>query len=317
MAINPATFDMNLLRVLDALMRDGNVTVAADRLGLSQSAVSNALARLRRLTGDPLFIRTRTGMQATSYVAKLAHPLQDGLALIQRALSELATFDPKTSDRSFHLLLSDVGEVVVLPALVERLSHVAPAVRLCIRALEQDTYQDKLEAGGADLAIGLMTPRPNYRSRHLFSSSDGIAFRAGHPLLDPAQGGVLTLTNYLAASHVALERTGRSVAPVDRALAKSGLRRTIELSVPRFVGMPHILRRTDLVATAPQELIKAWDALDGIRIAALPFETTPTRIQLVWHARQDSDPGQRWLRELLADMFALRRPSESRQPRRR
>src|SRR5882672_592293 len=154
--VNVADLDLNLLRAFDAVLRDGSVTAAAERLGLSQPAMSNALARLRRLLGDPLFMRTASGMRPTPFAQQLAAPVQQALDLIRASFSQQAGFDPGTSDRIFRLQLTDVGEIAFLPPLLERLQRDAPRVRIETQHLPQDEVSDALASGDVDVAVGFL-----------------------------------------------------------------------------------------------------------------------------------------------------------------
>src|SRR6185295_9310517 len=152
--VNVADLDLNLLRVFDAVLQERSVTAAAARLGLTQPAVSNALARLRRLFDDVLFVRTPAGMDATPFARELGEPVRQALALLESALAHGPGFDPATSTRAFRFYMSDIGQVEFLPPLVERVQRTAPGVRLEAPALEVDDIGDALAAGALDIAVG-------------------------------------------------------------------------------------------------------------------------------------------------------------------
>src|SRR5688500_11492781 len=154
--MNVQDVDLNLLRVFDAVLREKGVTPAALRLGLTQPAVSNALARLRKLFGDPLFVRTPGGVDATPFARELAEPVRQALALLESALAHGPGFDPATATRAFRFYMSDLGQIEFLPPLVERVQRDAPGVRLEAVALEIEDIADALAAGGLDLAVGFL-----------------------------------------------------------------------------------------------------------------------------------------------------------------
>src|SRR5688572_4950100 len=194
--MNVRDLDLNLLRVFDAVLSERGVTPAATRLGLTQPAVSNALARLRALFGDALFVRTAAGMDATPFARGVAEPVRQALALLESALAHGPGFDPATSTRAFRFYMSDLGQVEFLPPLVERVQRGAPGVRLEAVALEVEDIADALAAGALDLAIGFLPglSAPVGR-RALFRDPYLCLMRADHPI------AALTKKKFLEASH--------------------------------------------------------------------------------------------------------------------
>src|SRR5258706_10839679 len=183
--MNVQDVDLNLLRVFDAVLHEGGVTPAAARLGLTQPGVSNALARLRKLFGDPLFVRTPSGMDATPFARELAEPVRQALALLESALAHGPGFDPATSTRAFRFYMSDLGQIEFLPPLVERAQRVAPGVRLEAVALEVEDIGDALGAGALDLAVGFLPGLgPPVRRQPLFRDPYVCLMRAGHSAAD-------------------------------------------------------------------------------------------------------------------------------------
>src|SRR6478672_10141890 len=180
--MNVQNVDLNLLRVFDAVLSERGVTPAAARLGLTQPAVSNALARLRALFGDPLFLRTPGGMDATPFARELAGPVRQALALLESALAHGPGFDPATSARAFRFYMSDLGQIEFLPPLIERVQREAPGVRLEAVALEVESIGDALAAGGLDLAVGFLPGLgPPVRRQPLFRDPYVCLMRADHP----------------------------------------------------------------------------------------------------------------------------------------
>ena len=291
--------DLNLLRVMRAVDQDGSVTRAAQRLGLSQPAVSNAIARLRRALGDPLFVRSSHGMEATPRARRVLDALDAAMGLIRQGLRDGAGFDPASAEESFNLLLSDLGEIVYLPRLMAHIQAHAPRVALQVRQFSSGGYAEALEAGLADLAVGyLSNPRSSLRSRKLFSVRFRCIVRAGHPVLD----GPLTLDRYAALSHIAVSRRGGREAMVTTALAALGIERRIALVVPHFFATPAVVAATDLAVTVPANLAQLYEGR-GIVSLDLPFAVPAVELALYWHERMHEDPANRWLRTAFVDLF--------------
>lgn len=308
---NRNTFDLNLLRIFDALVREGTVTAAADRLGLSQPAVSNALNRLRLLLGDPLFVRTRHGMEPTAFALRLCSPVQDGLAQIQSGLSQVVTFDPATSDRTFTALMNDVGAASFLPAVTKGLLRVAPHVNLHVRELDHADYEDALDSGTADLAIGRVMLSETFRSEFLLKSTYVAVLRPDHPALTRKRGvrPFLTLDSYMAADQVAVSPRGATSNPVERAILKMHLNCRIMLNVPHATSLYNIIPGTDLIATVPDRCVEFLCRDKRLTWAELPIRIEPNMVYQWWHKRHDHDAGHRWLRDFMSDAIRDRLPA--------
>ena len=299
--MNVGDLDLNLLRAFDAVLRDGSVTAAGDRLGLSQPAMSNALSRLRRLLDDPLFVRTPSGMRPTPFAQRLAAPVRQALDLIQTALAQQAAFDPRTSQRSFRLQLSDVGEIVFLPALLERLEREAPRVRVETGQLPQDEVSDALAAGEIDLAVGFLPElSAGVVSKRLFRDRYVCLVRADHPRI----GSRITLAQFLAASHLLVSARGSAHEIVEQTLRNKGLARRIALRVPHFTVVPMILARTDHMVIVPEGLMRAIARFGRFKSLKPPVDIPALDVKVHWHERFDQDPGIAWLRDVLLDLYA-------------
>ena len=245
--MNVRDIDLNLLRVFDAVLHERGVTAAAGRLGLTQPAVSNALARLRAQFGDPLFVRTAGSMDATPFARELAEPVRQALALLESALAHGPGFDPATATRAFRFYMSDVGQIEFLPPLVERVQREAPGVRLEAVALEVDDIADALAAGALDVAIGFLPGlAAPVRRQPVFKDPYLCLMRADHQIRS------LTKKNFLNASHALVTyRGGHRV--VEEALERAGLARKVALRVPHFTVVPMILEKSDLILTLPDK----------------------------------------------------------------
>jgi DNA-binding transcriptional LysR family regulator len=293
------TVDLNLLVALDALLAERNVTRAAARLNLSQSAMSAALARLRTLFGDPLLLRTSGGMLATSKGQELVAPVRLVLTEIGRIVQRPERFDPAGTERVFTIAASDYVEYAILPRLVDFLEVHAPRARLAVRPMDFGAVGRRLESGDVDLGIlGAAFAPPSLRSRPLFVERFVCVARKGHP----GVGERLTLDGYCTLEHVLVSPSGGAFsAPADDALAALGRRRHVRLSVPHFLLVPEILTRSDMIAVLPERLARGYG--DRFRVFEVPFELAPFTVVAIWHERTHRDPALAWLRQSLADLM--------------
>ncbi len=290
--------NLNLLLAFDALFEEQSVTAAARRAGVTQPAMSNTLAQLRVLFGDPLFLRHRTGLTPTTRAKELAEPIRQGLALLQSALLG-SSFDPATSERRFVIAASDYVELVVLPALLRRLEQVAPGVRLQLRPWGLHEAPPELQRGEVDLMLGFYDKLPpNHREQKLFDDEYVCVVRRGHPKVKSK----LTLARYLELSHVLVSARADSPGSVDRALAALGKRRKVGARVSHFLTVPVLVSQTDFVAALDRRVAQVFAASLGLELFAPPLKLPKGTIGQVWHARQHADPAHRWLRELIADV---------------
>lgn len=305
--INLNTLDLNLLRVFAALMRERSVSLAADRLNLTQPAVSNALNRLRSAFGDPLFVRTRSGMEPTMMAQHLAPPIQEGLATIRAGIGQSLRFDPSTSTRTFTIIMTDVGESVHLPPIVRELSRKAPSIRIRALELGREDYEGYLDSGAADLAIARMTLASTFMSDLLHESDYVAVLRADHPLLDRVDGEPrLTYDNYMAARHIAVIPRGASADPIDKALGSDARLRHVPVTLPHTTVLPSIMPGTDLIATVPAPCVDGLCAHGDLVWAPLPFAVEANKVKLFWHRRLDLDSGHIWLRNLIKHLEVVR-----------
>jgi DNA-binding transcriptional LysR family regulator len=292
--------DLNLLVALDALLAERNVTRAAARLSLSQSAMSAALGRLRALFGDPLLLRTSGGMLPTAKGLELVAPLRQVLSEIGRIVQQPGAFDPARTDRTFTIAASDYVEYAILPRLVDFVEARAPRARLAVRPMDFGNVGRQLEAGEVDLGIlGARFAPLNVRSRPLFVERFVCVMRKGHP----HAGERLTLDDYCALDHVLVSPFGGAFsAPADDALAATGRSRHVRLSVPHFLLVPEILKRSDMIAVLPERLARGYG--DRFRLFDLPFDLAPMTIVKIWHERTHRDPALVWLRQSVFDLMA-------------
>jgi DNA-binding transcriptional LysR family regulator len=301
--MNVQDVDLNLLRAFDAVLQDKSVTAAAARLGLTQPAVSNALARLRALFNDRLFVRTPAGMDATPFARELGEPVRQALALLDSALAHGPGFDPATSSRVFRFYMSDIGQVEFLPPLVERVQRVAPGVRLEAAALEVEDIGDALAAGTLDLAMGFLPGLgPPARRRHLFRDPYVCLMRIDHPTIERK----LTRRKFLDASHALVPYRGGGHRVIEEALERAGVARRIALRVAHFTVVPMVLERTDLLLILPSRVARVFERRGKLKSLPVPVPIPPADVGVHWHERYDGDPGNRWLREQLIELFTDR-----------
>ena len=298
--MNVQDVDLNLLRVFDAVLHERGVTPAAARLGLTQPAVSNALARLRALFGDPLFVRTPRGMDATPFARELAEPVRQALALLESALAHGPGFDPATSTRAFRFYMSDLGQIEFLPPLVERVQRVAPGVRLEAVALDVEDIGDALAAGALDLAVGFLPglgragAAPGAVPRSLRLPDARRPPDRQHADQEADSSKRRTRWSPTAAATASSRR--RSSAPASRA--------RIALRVPHFTVVPMVLERTDLILTLPARVARVYERRGKLQVAAAAgADPAGRRRACTGTSASRRDPGNRWLRELIVELF--------------
>ncbi|MDR3500819.1 MAG: LysR family transcriptional regulator [Parvibaculum sp.] len=292
--------DMNLLVALDALLTEGSVTGAARRLGLSSSAMSRTLTRLRSATGDPLLVRAGRGLVPTPYAAELrerVHTLsRDALAVLRPRVGHL---DIASLERTFTIRANEGFVDILSASLVAAITKAAPHIRLRF-APKPEKDARPLREGQIDLEIGVLGGfAPEVRTQSLFRDRFLGVARIGHPLLS---GTDITPERYAACGHVVASRKGEFTGPVDDALEELGLRRTTSVVVPGFPDAMRIARHSDLVALVPRSclgnnLTNDQAVTAGLQSFELPVRTPEILISATWHPRMDADPAHRWLRD--------------------
>lgn len=296
--------DLNLLPVFDALFRHGSVTRAAAEMGLTQSAMSSALGRLRRQLDDPLFVNTRSGMLPTPRALELAPSLTDALAMVRGALGAREAFDPRRTTRSLRIYMTDVGETVLLPTLMRHLHEHSPVMRLETAQLPASELAVRLETGDIDLAVGYVPQlREKIRRMRLFEEHYVCMTRPDHPL---GRSAPLTLKEYLSARHVVIASMGSGHQILERTLAERGMEENIALRVPHFVVVPLIVAGTDLIVSLPARVAEAWSRLVKVKVHPLPVPLPSFDVSLYWHARVENDAANRWLRSAMLALFGDR-----------
>jgi DNA-binding transcriptional LysR family regulator len=293
--------DLNLLVVLRTLLETRSVSRSAQRLGMSQPAVSRSLAALRAAFGDPLLVKSGATMQPTARALEMTEPLQNVLAAVSGFLRPPDQFDPTTTERVFRIATTDYGATVVLPPLGRAFYVQAPGAGLEIVPLGRQSFAD-LGSGDLDLVLYSDNPVPGaLRTRDLFSESFACLVRTGHPAAASSSKGRLSLDDFLAWSHILVTVTGGRTGPVDEALAAVGHRRKIGLWLPYFATAALVAARSDLILTMPRRAAEAFGAMSSLELVQPPIELSQFSYRIVWHERVHNEPAHAWLRHLIAE----------------
>ncbi len=287
--------DLDGLQVFDAVMREGSVTRAADRLSLTQPAVSHALARLRLIFKDPLFVRAVGGVKPTSRAVDLWSEVQEALLVLKRAVKP-GDFDPSTAQFSVVLAVNDAVVQYKLALWCAQLLKIAPKVRLAMVMRVFGDTESRIAQGTLDFGIGLFySLPPTMRRQELWSDRHVCVFRRGHPL----EHKPWTVASFLRMTHVAVSPDGTLFTYADGALRYAGIERTIGLLVSQFTSVPPILQSTDLVAMLPRFYASAVAESFGLQIREPPFSLQPVKYELVWHERIERLRSHTWFRDHL------------------
>ncbi len=295
---NLAGIDLNLLVVFDALMTSQHLTRAAEKIGLSQPATSNALSRLRKLFKDDLFIKTSKGMTPTPKAIELAEFIHEVLLQVQTAIYSESQFIPQQSDRIFRLGMDDYSELVFLPKLLKQLEILAPKVKIQVRSTNWMRSPKLLDADEIDLAIGHCPQFQPWQTRQLLYEEHFVCVTSEKFKMQKA----IALQEYIAASHLLVSPKEDMVGLVDKALAVQNLSRNVAMSVPNFLIVPFILVNTNLIATVPAQLVKTFVEVWQLYAFTLPFEMTGFSVDMLWHNKNDREAGHIWLRNLISQI---------------
>ena len=307
--IHIRNFDLNLLPILTAVVEARSVTIAADRLGMTQSAVSQALSRMRKLWKDPLVVRTGRGMQATPHALALTQKFRPALEMLTAALEEPAPFDPMQADRTYTISISGGGDEAMMPDLMETLTHRAPGISLHTIASSPTELQNELEDGRVDLVIDYIlvvpgeTPASPAYSRALRSRK---IFEEQLVILDAAwcaSDAPMTLETYAARPHVGFSLPVSRARTLDRSLARQGVRRDIRFRMPTVTAIPPVVEKTGCLATIPASFAAQCENRYRVKACAADFPLPNIAIYQVWHAQTDNDPAETWLRDALLEVL--------------
>ena len=306
--------DLNLLVVFQHLYNARRVSRVAEALGVTQPAISNSLARLRKLFNDELFIRTSRGMLPTPMAIELAEPVAAALDALHGVFNRELAFDPATSQRAFQIAMTDIGEVHFLPKLMHALSERAPGITISTVRNTAVNLREEMAAGQVDLAVGhLPDLTAEFFQRRLFRQKYVCMFRPGHPLDRSVRAGKssrskpvtqMTREDFERAEQVMVVAAGTGHGQVDDFMARAHVRRNIRLRVPHFVALADILHATDLIATVTEKFAQRSAQHFGLRYLDHPLDIPDVQINLFWHARYHREPASQWMRTLLFELFS-------------
>jgi len=292
-------YDLNLLPVFLALMEERSVTRAAEKLGITQPALSNALTRLRALLLDPLFIRERYGMQPTPKAQELAPVIAAALASLDGVILGQQAFDPGRADQLFTLAPNSYVEFVLVPAIVARLRELAPGIRLRLTPFGTDLAETGVTSGSTAMALGrFVDPPDSLVVQHLMDDGLACVVRADHPLIDRT----ITKKQYERLKHVNMLPPGRLRAGLFQALEREGLKREVAVSVTHFLAIPEMVAVTDYCATLPKLICRRLAGDTRLKVIPAPVDLGSFPVQMAWHVRYRHDPAHQWLRALVSDV---------------
>lgn len=297
-----ALVDLNLLQIVEAIERLGSLGAAADELHLSQPAVSHALGRVRAIVGEQLFVRHARGMSPTPEGERLAQSARRIQAFVREALGAGESFAPAKLKRLFTFCMSDVGEMVFLPRLLDRIRREAPGVNIRSVSLPPRRLEERLEEGSVDLAIGYFPDlsAAGIETQPLFDRDFLCLVSRNHPRVSPSRWSTEA---FLAEPHLVVSPEGRVEELFERSLRESRLSRRVLLSVPHTFAMPAVVSSSDLIATVSRSVGSALEKYPNLRTLPLPIPGPRIRIALHWSARFTQDAANMWLRGLIQEIF--------------
>ncbi|CAN5290681.1 LysR family transcriptional regulator [soil metagenome] len=300
------TLDLNLLRIFDAVMTEQNLTRAAQRMAMTQPAVSNALKRLRDALNDELLIRTAHGVKPTPRAEELWPTVRNALSALEQAVAP-TSFDVSTATATFRMAMADATAVLWLPGLIKSIEDEAPGLNVRMVPLTTREPRPQLLRGDIDLAIGFFPgvvsqlaggPDTPIRHERLYTGRYVCVMRRDHPLAKEE----LTLDSYCAANHLLVSFSGRAHGLSDEALAQLGRERRILLTVNQFFTGGRVVASSDLLTVLPRHLIGSTGITGELITKELPFKLPEVHVDMLWHERDARSPAHRWLREHLSAM---------------
>jgi len=296
--------DLNLLVVFAAMAEHRSVTRAGEAIGLSQPAMSAALARLRALFNDALFVRSGAEMKPTPRALELGDPVRRVIETVRTDILQRSSFDPATTERTFTLITPDIGEINFVPRLLARFAVVAPRASLRALAKPRPAAAEGLESGDAELAVGYFPDlhKAGFFQQKLFDNPHVCIVRAGHPAI----GKRLTLKTYLAASHAVVRPDGREHV-FEQFIQQRGLQRRVLVELSHFMSLLPVLENSDMIATVPRDLADVCQRYADLRIVEPPIKAPVIAVHQFWHLRFHKDPANLWLRGVVRSLFPPRR----------
>lgn len=292
-------YDLNLMPIFLALMEERNVTRAAERLGITQPALSNALNRLRDTLRDPLFIRERYGMRPTQLAEEMAPVIRTALAQFDELILGQQEFDPEKASRLFTVAPNSYVEFVLMPAVVARLRERADGIKLRLIPFGSDLAETGAVSGATEMVLGRITDPPdNMVVQHLMDDGLACVVRADHPEI----GDSISKEDYERLKHVNVLPPGRLRAGLFQALEQRGLRREVAVSVTHFLAVPEMIAATDYCTTLPRQICHRLARDTRLKILPAPADLGTFPVEIAWHVRYRHDPAHRWLRALISEV---------------
>lgn len=293
-------YDLNLLPIFVALMEERSVTRAAERMGMTQPALSNALSRLRLMLQDQLFVRERYGIQPTPIALELSPLIAEALAQLDDAVLGQQAFDPAQAERLFTIAPNGYVEFVIVPAVLARLEKVAPGVKLRLTPYGNDLVETGVVSGTTALVLGrIVDPPDNLVVQHLMDEGLACAVRADHPAI----GDAMTREQFETMKHVNIVPSGRMRAGLFQALAQQQLKRDVAISVTNFFAVAEMVAVTDYCATLPSLICRRLMHDPRLKILPAPVDLGSFPVEMAWHVRYRHDPAHRWLRALIGEVI--------------
>lgn len=291
--------DIQLLTIFVTIFQTRSVSLAAQKLKLSQPGISSALKRLRTTLNDQLFIKSSNGMEPTHRAHELIGPVSEILKAIDKNFNSEAFFNPQTSKREFVIALSDIGEGIYLPLFLRKIQEINSSITLRSISLTPKLLEEAMVAGEVDLAAGFF---PDIKSTQFLHRRVGLhsfacIMRKGHPLSKQK----ITIDRFLEQQHISIEAPGRSQEVFEKFLIEKKLVRKVILRTPHFMSVPFIVSETDAIATVPQALADFITTGNRLIQTRLPFTPPTFQVNIHWHKSVDKEPGNQWLRNIIFD----------------
>jgi DNA-binding transcriptional LysR family regulator len=298
--MNFKNFDLNLLKVLDVLIAERNVTRAGELLGRSQPAISNALRRLRVLLKDDLLVRGVNGMVLTPRAVAIRQPLREALASLEGGIFENITFDPAVATGVYRLSMPDRLTLAVVPPLLDRLQQLAPSMALHVLTADRQQALDLLDEDQIDLALGWLDEKPRHlKAEFLLDEDLYCVFRGGHPILKSR----FNIKSVLSYPHLVVSATGKRIAIFDDLLSRHKLRRHALVAVSNFTAVPHMLARSDMIGVFTRLASEVFEKSFGLVKRRVPLDVGKIATNMVWHVRSSADNKHVWLREQIKAVY--------------
>ena len=289
--------DLNLFIAFDVIYTEKNLTKSGQVLGITQPAVSNALARLRDLFNDELFIRTSRGMIPTPVANQLIGDIRNALSLIQNTISVSEKFDPSTAEMTFKISIGDTSEYRLLPLLIKELAEIAPKVKVETYLTARKDAPRELASGAIDFSIDPPLQSDQHLKHEKIYQEDYVMIvREDHPILDKEK---ITIEDYLDLSHIHISNRKTGMGHVDMTLYKLGLTRDIYLRAQHFLVAPYIVEQSDMAITTT----KGFAVDRNLAWRELPFDIDPLVLHLYWHENNDNESSSKWMRDLMLKTY--------------